>query len=222
MPGRAGGELDVERPARLDALEHALGAVWGNWHVALPVGIVLQIFAAGTLPVGARTPEDYAVGGVVGVAVSLGLASQAPFGMAQESAALVGVFAGFLAATGGVPLLKWQRRHNEGLSRWTEARLRAGDEHALATAQGAAVVLSFAVGVSYCALCLAVGLRVFEPLVSQHSLRLSRAWALAQPLWLGLGLAQLLHAFVQRRLTRAAAFGAALVAAWLFLMVEAK
>ncbi len=34
-----------------------------------------------------------------------------------------------------------------------------------------------------------------------------------------LGLAQLLHAFVQRRLTRAAVFAVALLASWLLLMV---
>jgi mannose/fructose/N-acetylgalactosamine-specific phosphotransferase system component IIC len=199
-----------------------LGAVWGDWHVALEVGIVLQILAASTLPVGSRTPEDYAVGGVVGVGVALALASLQPFAMARESAALLGVFAGMIAAAGGVPLLKWQRRLNEGLSRWCEARLRAGDEAALGHAQLAAIVLSFAVGVAWCALCLGLGVRFLGPLVGTQSLRLSRAWALAQPLWLGLGLAQLLHAFVQRRLTRAAAFGCAMVAAWLLLVVGAR
>lgn len=199
-----------------------LGAVWGNWHVALEVGIVLQILAASTLPVGARTPEDYAVGGVVGAGLALALASREPFAMVREAAALAGVFGGMLAATGGVPLLKWQRRLNEGLSRWCEERLREGDERALGAAQRAGVVLSFGVGVSWCALSLAVGVLVLGPLVVHHSLRLSRAWALAQPLWLGLGLAQLLHAFVQRRLTRAAVFAFALVSAWLFLMVGAR
>ena len=55
--------------------------------------------------------------------------------------------------------------------------------------------------------------------MTRHSLRLSRAWTLAQPLWLGLGLAQLLSAFLQRRLARAAVFGAALIGAWIALMV---
>ena len=100
--------------------------------------------------------------------------------------------------------------------------MRAGDEAALGQAQLAAIVLSFAVGVAWCALCLGLSLRFLGPLVGTQSLRLSRAWALAQPLWLGLGLAQLLHAFVQRRLTRAAAFGCALVAAWLLLVVGAR
>ena len=43
-----------------------LGALWGDWSTALGVGVVLQILAASTLPIGARTPEDYSVGGVVG------------------------------------------------------------------------------------------------------------------------------------------------------------
>ena len=44
-----------------------LGWLWGDMHTAIQVGLVLQIYAASTQPVGARTPEDYAVGGVVGV-----------------------------------------------------------------------------------------------------------------------------------------------------------
>ncbi len=196
-----------------------LGWVWGDLRVALEVGIVLQILAASTLPVGARTPEDYAVGGVVGVGVALALASQHSFAMVRESCALLGVFAGLLSATGGVALLKWQRRRNEGLARWCEDAIRAGRAGALAEAHTAGVVLAFAVGVSWCAFGLGLGVWLLGPLASHQSLRLSRAWALAQPLWLGLGLAQLLHAFVQRRLARAAAFGFALVAAWLALMV---
>jgi len=121
----------------------------------------------------------------------------------------------------GVPLLKWQRRRNEGLSRWCEDALRRGDEGALAEAQGAGVVLAFAVGISYTALCVGLSLRGLQGLAAHESLRLARAWTLAQPLWIGLGLAQLLHAFVQRRLTRAALFGVALLAGWLVLMVGA-
>ena len=55
--------------------------------------------------------------------------------------------------------------------------------------------------------------------VEHESLRLARAWHLSQPLWLGFGIAQLLHAFVQRRLERAGVFGAALVGAWLALVM---
>ena len=58
-------------------------------------------------------------------------------------------------------------------------------------------------------------------LAAAESLWLARAWRLAQPLWLGLGLAQLLHAFVQRRLSRVSVFGAALIAAWLANVVGA-
>ena len=198
-----------------------LGWLWSDWEVALKVGVVLQILAAGTLPLGARTPEDYATGGVVGAGLALALASQQPFAFARDACALVGVLAGMTAATAGVPLIKWQRRRNEGLSRWCEAELLRGEEGALGESHRAAVVLAFAVGVGFSAVCLGLGVVGFRILIDHQSLRLSQAWALAEPLWLGLGLAQLLSAFIQRRLGRAALFGAALVAAWIVLMVGA-
>ncbi len=196
-----------------------LGALWGDWRTALQVAIVLQILAASTVPVGARTPEDYAVGGVIGVGTALALGAAQPFMISKDACALLGVMSGLLAAIVGAGLLKWQRRLNEGLSRWCEARLRLGDEGALGAAQRAAVVLAFAVGVAYCAVCLAAAVVGLQRLVTSESLWLASAWALAQPLWLGLGLAQLLHAFVQRRLSRIAVFGAALIAAWLVYIV---
>ena len=196
-----------------------LGWVWGDFPTALEVAVVLQVIAASTLPVGARTPEDYAIGGAVGVGLALALSSRQPFIMAREACALLGVLGGMLAATGGVPLLKWQRRRNEALSRWSEAAIRAGDERALGSAQLAGSALAFGVGVAYSAACLAVGVWALDGLVGRESLRLSRAWGLAQPLWIGLGLAHVLHAFVQRRLARAAVFGAALIAAWLALIM---
>jgi mannose/fructose/N-acetylgalactosamine-specific phosphotransferase system component IIC len=199
-----------------------LGAVWGEWRVALEVGVVLQILAASTLPVGARTPEDYASGGVVGAGVALAIASRQSFLLLDDAAALVGVLAGLLTAVLGVPLLKWQRRRNEGLSRWCEAEVRRGDKGAPGAAQRAGVALAFAVGVGYCAAGLALGVWLLGPLAGRHSLRLARAWTLAQPLWIGLGLAQLLQAFVQRRLLRAALFVTAMLAAWLLLMVTGR
>ncbi len=199
-----------------------LGLLWGEWRVALQIGIVLQVLAASTLPVGARTPEDYATGGVVGAGVGLAIASRSSFLLLDDAAALAGVLAGMTTAVLGVPLIRWQRRRNEGLARWCEARLRAGEGSALATAQSAGVVLAFGVGVGYSAVCLALGVAFLGPLVEAHSLRLARAWSLAQPLWIGLGLAYLLQAFVQRRLTRAAAFAAALLGAWLVLMTTGR
>ncbi|HTM58484.1 MAG TPA: PTS sugar transporter subunit IIC [Candidatus Udaeobacter sp.] len=196
----------------------ALGAVWGDWRTALEVGLVLQILSAATLPLGARTPEDYASGGVIGVAIALMAATLHPFEMVREACAMIGVVIGLVASILGVALLKWQRRRNEGLSRWCEEALAAGHEGALAAAHRAAIVLSFAIGVAYCAAWLALSPWIAK-LTSVESLRLAHAWNLAQPLWLGLGVAQLLHAFVQRRLGRAALYGMALVAAWLVLMV---
>jgi mannose/fructose/N-acetylgalactosamine-specific phosphotransferase system component IIC len=196
-----------------------LGAIWGEWRVALEVGVVLQILAASTLPIGARTPEDYASGGVVGAGVALAIVSRQHFLMLEDAAALVGVLAGLVTATLGVPLIKWQRRRNEGLSRWCEAEVRRGDAGAVGAAQRAGAVLAFAVGVGYCAACLGLGVWLLGPLAGRYSLRFARAWMLAQPLWIGLGLAQLLQAFVQRRLVRAALFAMAMLATWLILMV---
>lgn len=196
-----------------------LGALWGDWRTALQVAIVLQILAASTVPVGARTGEDFAVGGVIGVGTALALGASQTFTPARDACAVLGVMVGLIAATAGSAVLRWQRRLNEGLSRWCEERVRLGDEGALAAAQRAAVVLAFALGVAYCAVCLALAVVGLQRLVETESLWLSRAWRLAQPLWLGLGLAQLLHAFVQRRLARVAVFGAALIGAWLTYVV---
>lgn len=195
-----------------------LGFVWQDMPLALTVGCVLQIMAASTLPIGARTPEDYATGGVVGTGVALVLASQQPYAVGRDGAALIGVITGMLAALGGVPIVKWQRRRNEGLARWCEAELRAGNEGALAAAHGAGVVLAFGTGVIWTAAGLGVGTFALLPLLRAESLWLARAWTVAQPLWIGLGLAQLLNAFVQRRLMRVAAFGVALFLTWLLLV----
>src|SRR5262249_2756813 len=152
-----------------------------------------------TLPIGARTPEDYAAGGVAGAGVALLIAARAPFEHVREAAALAGVLTGMVAATVGVPLIRWQRRRNEGLARWCEAQLLAGREAALAEAQWAAIALAFGVGVALCAIWLGLGAWL-GPAVERESLRMAGAWHLLQPLWLGFGFAQLLHAFVQRRL----------------------
>jgi len=196
-----------------------LGAIWGNPRVALEVGVVLQLLAANTLPIGSRAPEDYATGGVVGAGVALAAAAQHPFLMVQESAALVGVLVGIVVALLGVPLVKWQRRHNEGLGRWCEAELRAGREGAIGRAQGAGVVLAFGVGVGYSAVCLALGTLLLGPVVAGQSLRLARAWTLAQPLWIGLGLAQAVQAFLRQRLTRAVGYLAVVTVAWFLLIL---
>jgi hypothetical protein len=176
---------------------------------------VLQLLAASTLPIGARTPEDYAAGGVVGTGVALVLAPDSGLQPWRESAQLAGVLVGLVAATAGVPLIRWQRRRNEGLARWCERELRAGNEGAPGVASLAGAALAFGLGVAFCGVWIGGASLLLGGLVESESLRLSRAWTLAQPLWLGFGLAQLLHAFVQRRLTRAAVFAAAMVGAWL-------
>ena len=69
-----------------------------------------------------------------------------------------------------------QRRLNEGLSRWSETRVRLGDEGALDAAHRAAVVLAFAVGVAYCAACFGVATMGLRHLIARESLWLGRAW----------------------------------------------
>jgi mannose/fructose/N-acetylgalactosamine-specific phosphotransferase system component IIC len=196
-----------------------LGFVWGDMPTALRTAIVLQIFAATTQPVGARTPEDYAVGGVVGVGLALALSAPQTFEFARQSAVLIGVAGGMLTALLGVRAVRWQRARNEALGRWCEERLRGGARDALADAHRAGIALTFALGVVITAAALGLGIWACSDLVSRESLRLSRAWRLAEPLLLGIGLAQMLHLFVQRRLLRAGLFGAALIGAWLVLML---
>ena len=197
-----------------------LGVVWGDWPTALAVGTVLQILAASTLPVGSRTPEDYAVGGVAGAGVALLISSQAPFEHVRQAASFTGVMVGMVAASLQVPLLRWQRRRNEGLARWCEHALRAGNEGALGQAQCAGLALALGLGVAAVGIWLAVG-QWIAPTIGRESLRLAGVWLLLQPLWLGFGFAQLLNAFVQRRLERAGVFAAALVSAWLVIVAGA-
>ena len=197
-----------------------VGLLWGQWVLALKVGIVLQLFAAGTMPVGSRTPEDYGTGGVIGASAAAMLAQLVPFSMAHEASALVGTLVGLFAALLGVPLIKWQRRRNEGLSRWCEAALTQGDLSAPGKASLAGVVMAFGIAVVFCAAFLALTAGLLAPLVQHHSMRLARAWTLAQPVWLGLGLALLLTAFIQRRFMRAALFGVGLVVGWILLLVR--
>lgn len=197
-----------------------VGLAWGQWVLALKVGIVLQLFAAGTMPVGSRTPEDYASGGVIGAGTAAMLATTIPFSMAHEASAFVGTLVGLVAAALGVPLIKWQRRRNEGLSHWCEHALREGDLSAPGKACGAGVVMAFGIAVVFCAAFMVLTALVLAPVVLHHSMRLARAWTLAQPVWLGLGLALLLAAFIQRRFMRAALFGVGLVVGWILLLVR--
>ena len=79
------------------------------------------------------------------------------------------------------------------------------------------MALAFALGLATCVAWFALA-NWGAPYVERESLKLAGAWHLLQPLWLGFGLAQLLNAFVQKRLERAGIFAAALVAAWLVIV----
>ena len=199
-----------------------LGLLWGDLPTALQVGMVLQILAVTTQPVGARPGEDYASGGVVGAGLALALVQRQPFLLVREASVMAGVLVGIVVAIMGATLTRMLRRLNEGLGRWAEGEVRAGREGALGAAQRAGIVLAFGIGVSYSAACLGLSLWGLSPLVDSESLRLAKAWNLAQPIWLGLGLAQMLQSFVRRHLVRGALFGAALVSAWIVLMVGAR
>src|SRR5260221_9555213 len=78
-----------------------LGLLWGDWPTAIAVGTVLQILAASTLPIGARTPEDYAVGGVAGAGVALLVASRAPVEHVRQAAPPPRVVTRVVAAPAG-------------------------------------------------------------------------------------------------------------------------
>jgi hypothetical protein len=139
--------------------------------------------------------------------VALLIASQAPFEHMRQAASFAGVMTGMIAASLQVPVLRWQRRRNEGLARWCENALRQGNEGALARRSGPAWHWRSGLGLAAVGVWLAAAQWV-APLVGRESLRIAGVWNLLQPLWLGFGFAQLLHAFVQRRLERAGVFAA--------------
>src|SRR5262249_48160604 len=76
------------------------GAVWGDATSGMQVGALLQLFALAGLPLGGRTPEDYASAGVVGPSVALYLRHE--LATASFAAPLVcGTAAGLVAALVG-------------------------------------------------------------------------------------------------------------------------
>jgi hypothetical protein len=85
------------------------GALWGRLALGCEMGAILQLFALGTLPLGGRTPEDFPVGAVVGVAVAAILDRTFPIASAQGGPILYGLGVAFLVALAGKPVLAWQR-----------------------------------------------------------------------------------------------------------------
>lgn len=173
------------------------GALWGHTALGCELGAILQLFSLGVLPVGGRPPEDFPVGTVVGVAVAAVLTGVDPVASAQGGPLLFGLVAAFVTALVGRSLLVWLRHRNEGLARWTETRLAAGDLAALDRAQWAGVAQTFALGMAWTALALSAFAFVGEALFRGGGVAFGRAWQVGSPILWGFGIGS-----VARGLTR--------------------
>jgi mannose/fructose/N-acetylgalactosamine-specific phosphotransferase system component IIC len=163
------------------------GALWGRLALGCEMGAILQLFALGTLPLGGRTPEDFPIGAVVGVAVAAILDRTFPIASAQGGPILYGLGVAFLVALAGKPVLAWQRRRNERLARWVEHELADGRLAALGRAQWAGVAQAFAIGVAWTAIALAAASLAGQPLFRHQGVAFGRAWHLGSPLVWGFG-----------------------------------
>ena len=166
------------------------GWLWGDAFAGVQVGSLLQLFALAGLPLGGRTPEDFASAGVVGPVVALSVRHELP--MAPFATPLVlGVVAGLVAAVIGRVLVRWLRARNVGLARWAEEEVAAGRLASLDRAQWLGVAHAFAIGAGFTlagSVALATAARAairFDALAVEHATRLSEP-----ALWgLGAGLA---------------------------------
>src|SRR5262245_32486890 len=76
------------------------GWIWGDAMTGMHVGALLQLFALAGLPLGGRTPEDFASAGVIGPIVALAVHHELP--SATPAVPLVlGAVAGLVAAIVG-------------------------------------------------------------------------------------------------------------------------
>jgi len=187
------------------------GLLWGHLDVGLEVGAVLQLFALGVLPVGGRTPEDFAAGSVVGTATAALLERTDPVASAQGGPLLYGLLAAFATALAGKSVIGWVRRRNELLARWVEERLEAGDLAALGRAQWAGVAQAFAVGVLWTALALVVWAGLGQFVFARQAVAFGGAYRLASPLLWGFGAGSVARGLSRGR-RPAAVFWLALVA----------
>jgi len=166
------------------------GAIWGDAYSGMQVGALLQLFALAGLPLGGRTPEDYATAGVVGPTIALFLRHQLP--TSSFAAPLVlGVVSGLFVALVGRLLVRWLRARNVGLAHWLDGELAAGHASAIDRAHTLGVFHAFAIGAGFTLGATVALAAVGRAAVRFDALALERACTLAEPaLWgLGAGLA---------------------------------
>jgi mannose/fructose/N-acetylgalactosamine-specific phosphotransferase system component IIB len=217
-PSRCGGvaALDAEPVAPDPAVaaagdRHRAGLPVGRLATAFEVGIVLQVLAASTAAgriAHARGLRDRRRGRSRSRARAR---EHQPFTIAKQGCAMLGRAGRHGGRDRRHPAAQVEAAPQRGLARWCEEAVRAGDPTRRTRARVRRVVLSFALGVTYTALCLGRGC-CCSSLAAKSRCDWRARWSLARPLWLGLGLAQVLTAFLQRRLTRGVAFGTALLA----------
>ncbi len=175
------------------------GAIWGRFDIGLELGAILQLFACGTLPLGGRTPEDFPVGTVVGVSVASGLDLTLPVASAQGGPLLYGLLVAFVVALLGKPITVWQRRANDGVARWCEAELAAGNLAALGRAQWGGVAFAYGTGVVWTGLALLLAGSLGVSLFRAQGVALGQAWHLGSPLLWGFGAGLVTRGFVRGR-----------------------
>jgi mannose/fructose/N-acetylgalactosamine-specific phosphotransferase system component IIC len=213
-----GGVVAVDTAAFLQVLVSqplvagsVVGLVWGRVDVGLEMGALLQLFALNVLPVGGRTPEDFAVGTVVGTATAAVLSQTDPVAAAQGGPLVYGLLIAFATALGGKAVITWVRHRNEGLARWVEERLGAGELAALGRAQRAGIGLAFAVGVAWTAAALAIATLLGRVAFAHDSIAFGSAYRDASPLLWGFGAGSVARGLSRGR-KPAAVFWLALVA----------
>jgi len=166
------------------------GCVWGDAYAGMQVGALLQLFALAGLPLGGRTPEDFASAGVVGPTVALTVKGTLP--TSSFAAPLVlGVVSGLFVALVGRLLVRWLRARNVGLAHWVDGELGRGHAGALDGAQGLGVFHAFAIGAGFTLVSTVVLAAATRAAVRFDGLAVERAATLAEPaLWgMGAGLA---------------------------------
>jgi mannose/fructose/N-acetylgalactosamine-specific phosphotransferase system component IIC len=166
------------------------GMVWGDAYSGMQVGALLQLFALAGLPLGGRTPEDFASAGIVGASIALYL--RHVMTTTSFAAPLVcGTVAGLITALVGRLLVRWLRARNVGLAHWLDAELAQGHAGAIDRAHVLGVFHAFAIGAGFVLASTVVLAASAHALVSADSLAVERACTLAEPaLWgLGAGLA---------------------------------